>query len=179
MSYAKQGAIALSVALAWIIVFCANEALFDGSRHSIRANWIFLPAAVRLLAVLLFEATGCIGLMLGAFVVGMCSTSEPWPYVAGLSLTSGLAPYVVVLAYRRLNMIAGDLRNLRGVDICSLSLATALSNAVMLNAYLAAFGRFEGDIVQMLTVFVGDTVGIVVVLGLLSVALSFAMPRRR
>lgn len=177
--YAKNAATAVLIAFIWIAAFTANEIFFADNQHSVRANWIILPAAIRLLAVLLFEKTGVIGLSLGAFLITSGNSAEPWMHNAGLALTSGLAPFLAVQIYRRLGLITRDLSNLRASDICSLSLASALSNALILNSYLALAGRFDGNPVQILTVFVGDTLGIVVILGLLSIALSFSLARRR
>ncbi len=177
--YAKNSATAVLIAFIWIAVFTANENLFTDSQHCLRANWIFLPAAIRLLAALLFEKTGAIGLFLGAFLITSGNSAEPWMYNAGLAITSGLAPFLVVQIYRRLGLITHDLSNLRASDICSLSLASALSNTLILNGYLALSGRFDGNPMQILTVFIGDTLGIVVILGLLSIILSFSLARRR
>lgn len=56
----------LIVAVAWVIVFKLNQLLFDGTRNSRWTHWIFIPAAVRIIAVMLLGWRGAAGLVLGA-----------------------------------------------------------------------------------------------------------------
>ena len=58
-----------------------------------------------------------------------------------------------------------------------LSIAGAVANSVNLNAYLAVVGRLNGDLTQLLTIFVGDVFGTAIVLFLLATVLSLAAQR--
>lgn len=175
----KSVSIIIGVALTWVAAFSLNEWVFAPERHSLRANWIFLPAAVRLIAVLLFEEVGALGLALGAFVVVSAGSAENWLYDGGLALSSGIAPLAALIASRRFIIIQPDLAELKPRHVLVLALSGAVANAAILNAYLAAVGRFHGDVEQIVTVLIGDCVGIAAVLIVLSTFLAFALPRRR
>lgn len=57
---------ALLVAAAWIVTFRINSLLFTEWGHSTYVNYIFLPAGVRLLSILLLEEIAVLGLLIGA-----------------------------------------------------------------------------------------------------------------
>lgn len=177
---ALRGATAMaSVALVWAVLFRINEAMFPATAHSPLANWIFLPASVRLLAVLLLGELGALGLTLGALLTAHVQSAGDWPFSIGLAVSSGLAPLLSVSLCRRLLRIEPDLAGLKAGDIAVLSLACAFANAALLNAYLFVTGRFHGDFGQMLAVFVGDTAGAAIVLFLASLMLVLVLPRPR
>ena len=177
MTIPQFGMIVIGVALTWDAAFTLNEKVFVGLQHSIRANWIFLPAAIRLLAVLLFGETGALGLALGAFLTLPNGLNNDVAFNVALAMTSGIAPLAAVMVCRKFMHIARDLGGLRAWHIVVLSIASAAANAIILNSYLAAIGRLHGDVEQIATVFVGDMLGTAIVLFLLSSLLAFALPR--
>lgn len=59
------------VAVAWPLVLWFNRWLFAPLDYMAWASWVFLPAAVRILAVLVFAEAGAIGLVLGAGSPGL------------------------------------------------------------------------------------------------------------
>jgi len=169
--------IVVGVALVWLAAFKLNALLFTPLQHSERAHWIFLPASLRILSVLLFDEAGVIGLMIGAYLtLGHGAGSGPL-YEIPLAMTSGLAPLVAIWLCRRLFPIAHDLHGLRPLHIVLLSIAGAVANSVILNAYLAVVGRLNGDLTQLATIFVGDLLGTAIVLFVLTALLSLATPR--
>ena len=178
LDFARSGAAVFGVAAAWMGSFTLNEWALAATAHSSRANWVFLPAAVRLLAVLLFGELGALGLAIGSLCVLLQHSSHDLGYNIGLAVSSGMAPLAAVYVCRRFMQLGSDLAGLRPQHIITLSVASALANAVMLNSYMAAMGRLRGDIEQVLTVFVGDTLGTAIVLFVLSNLLAFALPRR-
>ena len=65
-----RGVVAICVvALLWLAVFNVNTWLFSHAAFSERAHWIFLPAAFRIIAVLVLGLRGGAGLMLGAYLI--------------------------------------------------------------------------------------------------------------
>jgi len=66
----------LMVSLTWILLFYLNALIFQTLSINHLVSWIFLPACIRLLSVLIFEWAGVFGLFLGALVtsVGQIST---------------------------------------------------------------------------------------------------------
>ena len=170
---------ALGVAAAWTLLFELNLAWFAATEHSARANWIFLPAALRLLAVLLFGDVGAIGLVIGAFYTLPPLASGELVHGMVLAGTSGLAPLIAVGIGRRHFAIASDLAGLRALHIVVLAISCAAANAIILNGYLLVTGQLAGDLRQIFTVFVGDVAGAAIVLLAISSSLALVLPRRR
>lgn len=54
------------VAAIWTVLFFANGYIFDAAEVAPLVSFVFLPAALRPVAVLLFGVPGVIGLILGA-----------------------------------------------------------------------------------------------------------------
>lgn len=167
----------IGIAVTWLAAFKLNEWAFSGTIHSARANWIFLPAAIRVIAVLLFGDLGALGLVVGAYLVVSGAGGDNGMHSFTLAVSSGIAPLIAVIALKRWFSISNTLAGLRPWHIIALSVACAASNAALLNGYLWLAGHLHSDFVQIATVFIGDVLGMAIVLLVLSVALSFAMPR--
>ena len=167
----------IGIAVTWLAAFKLNEWAFSGTIHSARANWIFLPAAIRVIAVLLFGDLGALGLVVGAYLVVSGAGGDNGMHSFTLAVSSGIAPLIAVIALKRWFSISNTLARLRPSHIIALSVACAASNAALLNGYLWLAGHLHSDFVQIATVFIGDVLGMAIVLLVLSVALSFAMPR--
>lgn len=175
----KPCAVIVAIALAWVAAFHLNEWAFAATEQTPRANWIFLPASVRILAVLLFDELGATGLVVGAFLTLQENERGIALQSIIVSLTSGIAPLIAVSGVKHWYSIPATLAGLRPLHIVALTMACATSNAVILNGYLWLVGNLDADIDQLAAVFVGDVFGMAIVLLTLSTALSFTLPRRR
>lgn len=176
-SWAKQGAIALGVAIVWLAFFKLNGFAFSYLEHSSRAHWIFLPAALRVISVLLFEEAGVVGLMLGAYLTLPHDESSSLPYELLLSASSAIAPLMAIWLCQRFFHIAHNLAGLRGHHIIALSIASAAANSVVLNASMAIAGKLHGDWNQVATIFVGDMLGAATLLSVLAVLAALITKR--
>ncbi|MEN9682674.1 MAG: hypothetical protein RLZZ427_425 [Pseudomonadota bacterium] len=165
------------VAAAWVMFFNVNIALFAPLANSPRAHWIFLPAALRVLSVLLFDGWGAAGLMVGAYFTLSRHGLADLPGDLLIAASSALAPLVGIAACRRWLHIAWDLSGLRGLHIIAVSVATAAANAVILNLALAAAGQFQGNLMRIATVFVGDVLGTAIMLSMIAAMLSLITRR--
>jgi hypothetical protein len=170
------GAIA-GVAVAWPLFLWLNQGLFASLSYMAWAGWVFLPAAMRILAVLLFEEAGAIGLMLGAYYTMHWGPVLDGPHQIMLSISSGLAPWLAVWVCRRLTDLGDDLRGLRPVHIVVLSIAGAAANSLLVNATLGLAGRLEGDLRPLVIVFLGDLNGTAIVLFVVSSLLAAGIRR--
>lgn len=166
------------VAIVWSVAFLLNEALFNAFKLTQLANWIFVPAAVRLLAILLFGRTGALGLVVGAYIVLQTISDAPWPYDLVLALTSGAAPLLALALCRRFLVIPPDLAGLRPLDIIILSIASAGCNALFLTVFQYVTAAELQILHHFRIIFVGDMVGTALVMFLLSAILTFALPKR-
>ena len=162
----------MGVAVVWLGFFKLNALVFSQFEHSPRAHWIFLPAALRVLSVLVFEDAGVVGLVLGAYLTLSHGPLSDLPYELGLALTSGIAPLAAIWLCRRMFLIRRDLSGLQPLHIVLLSITGAVANSLILNGYLAAAGRLKGDWVQLVTILVGDMLGTAIMLFVITTALS-------
>ena len=137
--------------------------------------WLFLPAGVRLILIMVFEERSLLGLFLGAMTTGWIFNElnlSLW-LITLISLIATLIPYLAYLMVKCFKFeLKGDLENLNLDTIASLALSTALVStlahhlAFKLNAGI--FG--EQGLTLVLTFFAGDLVGTLVILVLVFAA---------
>lgn len=163
------------VGLLWLAVFTLNMWLFSFSAFSERAHWIFMPAAFRIIAVLIFGARGSLGLMLGAYLTLPHANPDDLVYEILLSLSSGLAPLLAVWACRRIFVIRQDLAGLNGWHVIALSVSCATANSILVNLLMWACGRQPPDITAIKAIFFGDVLGAALVLGAIAFALDMTL----
>lgn len=142
------------------------------------ASWIFLPAALRIIAVLLFGWTGAAGLVLGTFYTIAKDPVIEVPYQVLLAISSGVAPFVAVALCRRVFGITHDLHGLRPLHIVVLSVVGAATNSMLSNLVLASAGKLTVDLPPLVVVFLGDLNGTAIVLAILSSGITFLAPSR-
>ena len=58
----------LFVVFIWLMLFYINAVIFEAFKVNQLVNWIFLPACVRLISVLIFEWAGVLGIFIGALI---------------------------------------------------------------------------------------------------------------
>ncbi len=169
--------IVTGVAVVWLAFFKLNAFAFSYLEHSSRAHWIFLPAALRVISVLLFEEAGVVGLMLGAYFTLPHDDASSLPYELLLSASSAIAPLIAIWSCQRFFKIANNLAGLRGHHIAALSIVSAVANSIVLNASMAIVGKLHGDWNQVVTIFVGDMLGAATLLSVLAVLASLTAKR--
>jgi hypothetical protein len=176
---ARKTTTVLAIAILWYAISRFNGWLFPFFEHTLRANWIFLPAAFRPLIILMFGKRGAAGLILGAFLTVHGTTPGGLPDELAFSAVLGLTPWFAVSLGTRLLDIPPSLAGLTPKHILVLCGLCAGLNALTLNGYLWASGHLSGGAMQIATVLVGDLVGAVILLLLVSNILAFAIPRPR
>lgn len=162
----------IGVAIVWLAFFRLNDWLFSQLAYTERAHWIFLPAALRVIAVLLLGGKGAVGLMAGAYLTLPHENPNDLTYEIALSVSSGLAPLAAVAICQRFFKINSDLGGLRGSHIVALSVVSALANSALLNILMFATGRHHGDGVLAATIFIGDLFGAAALLLAIAIGIS-------
>lgn len=162
----------IGVAIVWLAFFRLNDWLFSQLAYTDRAHWIFLPAALRVVAVLLLGGKGAVGLMAGAYLTLPHDNPNDLIFEIALSVSSGLAPLAAVAICQRFFKINSDLAGLRGSHIVALSVVSALANSALLNILMFATARHHGDGVLAATIFIGDMLGAALLL--LTIALGIS-----
>lgn len=179
ITIAKSVATVIVIAIAWVTFFELNSFAFSQLEYSERVNWIFLPAALRVIFVLLFNGVGAIGLMVGAYFTLPHTTDSVTLHALILSISSGLAPLIAVSFCKRFISLNSDLSGLKGAHILILSVACAAANSIILNSYLATQEGYSFLVAQGISIFVGDVLGSAIVLSVLAIALSIWLKKRQ
>jgi hypothetical protein len=89
------------VAIAWLFFFKLNSFIFSYLEKSQFVTLVFMPAGVRLVAILIFNELGVIGLFFGALITSPIVVTNPNEALI-ISLISALNPYLSVLITKRL-----------------------------------------------------------------------------
>lgn len=149
-----------ATALLWIGLFYLNGWVFAALEETGTANWIFLPAALRLIAVLVLGWRGVLGLWLGTLATNTTVFDNIWvPESLGLAAVSALAPWLAVAMTRGKLELRPDLSGLDAVDLVALSVVCALWSALLHSAYLHWLGFDLAAAGSPVTMFVGNAVG--------------------
>ena len=149
----------------WVFLYVLNDWLFEHAAISAYASWVFLPAALRMLAVLLCGWTGVLGLFLGSLATGLYthSLSDPGMLIV-LAGLSALSPMVAFLICTRLFGWHPDLRGLKATQLIVLSVLVSLCGAGLHNLHFVAIGATTDFSQTFTAMFVGDLIGTFIVL---------------
>jgi hypothetical protein len=144
--------------------FHLNMALFNALELHSGANWIFLPAGVRLLCTLLLGVEGAIGLLIASVIISIQAYGE-MGLVTNLvsACISAGAPYLV---YRLalINGMPATLEKLNAAKLALLCLVYAFMSA-LLHSIWYTLRSVNTDILTGFTaMFTGDLIGTLIIL---------------
>jgi hypothetical protein len=153
----------LAVATLYIVGFYANDALFSDLEHHRGAHWIFLPAGLRLLSILLLGSLGALGIFLGSLLVAInLGQSTPLGIIVESVISAGapLLTYYLALRYG----LSVNLKNLNAKTLFLLATFFAGSCALMHSIWYATQGVAESFTASLIAMFVGNLLGTLIVL---------------
>lgn len=169
----------LIVATVWVSLYLVNDWLFQFVAVSQYISWVFLPAAVRMLAVLLAGWTGVAGLFLGSLVTGLYGFyGASLGQVVVLAGLSAFAPMLAFIVCAHLLGLRADLQGLSAMQLVVLSFVCALFTAGLHSVHLYAFGAVEAFFEAFIPMFVGDLVGTIAVLYLAKILMGLMGPTK-
>lgn len=152
--------------------------LFSNLYPSTYINLVFLPAGIRLIAVLLLEALGVMGLFLGALITSYIHhTHTGLAAIISISLISAFNPYVSIKLSKHFLNIDDVLSNLQVQQIFIISFIYAALNSLTHNLYFYFTNPTHDYTGNSLVMLLGDLLGCLIVLYLVSFALN--MNKRR
>lgn len=165
------------VAVAYVLCFKLNEWMFSTAKVSDYISWVFLPAAIRMLAVMLLGWAGVAGLYLGSLAqLGAMLESDP---VRALVI-AGISSVPCLLAARlvqRALRVPGDLAGMTGRQLLVFALAGGVANSGAHSLYFSLEAGSLEPLSGFLPMFVGDTLGTLIVLYVGALLLSRLLPR--
>jgi hypothetical protein len=170
---------ALAVGIVWILLFKLNQTLFTSVGFSTHIAWIFLPAAIRMVSVMVLEWVAVPGLFLGALV-----TSDPTDYshfadAIVLSGMSAVGPMLAFLLCTRWLKLPDSLEGLNLRQLTVFGLVGALCNVIPHNIYFYLSDRMETPFSGVTPMFIGDVSGTLIVLYVAALILKYCVPKQR
>lgn len=160
------------VALAWIALWHLNGFFFNAAEVTPLVSLIFIPAVLRPVAVLLFGVPGAVGLILGAAVT--ITTDEPisFPLIL-IILSNGLIALGSLTLMRQIPShraeLTGDMAGLSLRTIITFAGLTALASTTTSSLIFSLSPTLSWTSGLSLSMLVGDTVGALLMLYLLSI----------
>lgn len=170
-SWAEGFRHAAVAAVVFLGSFHLNDWFFTHFQLSDAISWIFMPAAIRLILVLLFGIWGALGLWIGSFVQLYFIAGDGIVYSALVAWLSAFCPYIAVQIGLRWFKLPANLQGLRASHLIDLSVLASVTSVVPHNFLFYAFGRVDSPWSGMVPMFIGDLVGTTIVLTLAWLAL--------
>lgn len=162
---------AIGVAIAWTLLFKLNMWAFKSLEVNHFVSWIFLPAFIRILSVLLFGWAGVTGLIIGAIITSNpADIGHTTPYV--LALISGVGPMIAVRFCEYVLKLPPTLIGIRPSHLFIFAITGAFVN-VSLNGYYFALHQLPSHPITCLSpMFIGDMLGSIIMLYVASFTLK-------
>jgi hypothetical protein len=145
----------LLVVSAWVIFYHVSVDLMVYFAFNDETFWVFLPAGIRLVAVIIFGWVGVLGLFIGNVLT---PDNVPLSQVLLLSASSALAPKLALITCRRLLQLTTTLEALKPIHLMLLTLVASSYNAII-RVGLLHFMVYTQPLFNVLPMFVGDLVG--------------------
>lgn len=159
------------VGLAWVLLFKLNHILFFQLDESKLINWIFLPAGLRLIAILLFNFKGVVGLLIGALITSI-PMEMSFKHTIMICLISAFNPYFAFKVSNSLLKIKISLTGLTSRQLFLMSFIYAVFNSLSHNFYYYFFGITQEFLINTVKMFTGDLLGSLLMLYLLSLSIK-------
>ena len=166
------------VAVAWYLLYHLNQWLFASFSVSEQVNWIFLPAAIRMLAVVLFGWAGVLGLFLGALVTNQLFGEVSPVSAVTVSALSALGPWLAFRVCTQWLHLPDDLAGLKPHHLLILSAVGAFFICVPHCIFFYLSGISPNLWSDLIPMFTGDLVGTLVMLYAASLLIKLLMPRK-
>jgi len=152
--------------------FHLNMMLFNTLELHSGANWIFLPAGVRLLCTLLLGVEGAIGLLIASLIISTQTYSEMGLLTNVVSsFISAGAPYLV---YRLalINGLPATLEKLNAAKLALLCLVYAFMSALLHSIWYTLRSVNTDMLTGFAAMFTGDLVGTLIILYAMKIILA-------
>jgi len=169
---------AIAVALLWVLLFRLNQWAFSSFDVTVFITWVFLPAAIRMLAVMTCDWVGALGLFAGAVFTNQTDSAVDLTDGLVLAFLSAAGPLVAFWFCTRLLSLPSTLTGLTARQLLVFAITGAVFNAVPHNIYFYLSDRMASPTDGLVPMFLGDLLGTVVVLYAVSFVLRLMFKRQ-
>lgn len=161
----------LMIAVTFFLGFQLNDLLFAELEHHRGAHWIFLPAGLRVLFVLVFGIRGILGIFLGSVLVGVLAQQA---VTGGQLVESGISAAALLLVYQIALWRGMDpaLGNLRWQSLLVLCVGFGAASAFMHSLWFASIGVAASFLDSFVAMLVGDVLGAILLIYVAKAALA-------
>lgn len=165
-------------AIVWIGLFEANAYVAEVLVVNDYVSWVFLPAAIRVLSVLLAGYAGVFGLFVGALFTNMPIDSVNLIDAVALSVISAVSPMIAVGLLCKGFSLSKSLAGLRWWHLIAFAVVGAVCNVTATQLYFAYNNHPASVGGSWLPMLVGDLIGAFVFLYTASLLTKFAAKLR-
>jgi hypothetical protein len=177
-----QAAMVGATMLAFAAMLAANECLFTRLEFVPGINWIYLPAGMRLLCVLLFGNAGALGLLLISWLVCFFYFF-PDDYLRSFmgGVLAAAAPWIANRLAQQAFGLRASLTNLSPVRLLACIVLYSLASPLLHHIWFALHGDgHHQDLLHgFVVMFVGDLTGTLIVVYAMKGLLSLLSPAPR
>ncbi len=155
---------AAGVAVAYLTFYKFNDWLFNQVKVSDFVSWVFLPAAIRMLSVLLLGWAGVLGLFLGSLAAISPLVSEAPAHALTLATLSSVPSLLAARLVHRLGGIPLDLAGRQARHLLMFGLAGGLANSAVHTVYFVLSEQSPAAFNNFVPMFIGDSIGTLIFL---------------
>jgi len=156
--------LSMGVTIFWVALYLLNNWLFSEIHLNGFISWVFLPAAIRMLAVMINGWAGVLGLFFGAILTNLSQLEFEPTNVLMLAGLSALGPLAAVQLCTRWLQIPVDLAGLKRSQLLVFAVVGAVFNVFPHNLFFYLTGVSDDAWSGVLPMFVGDLAGTLIVL---------------
>jgi len=164
----------------FILMLVVNEWLFTRWEFARGINWIYLPAGMRLLCILLFGEAGAIGLLIVSWLVCFFYFF-PDDFVRSFmgGILAAAAPYLVYRIAQQAYGLRASLTNLTPKRLLVLIVAYSVASPLLHHIWFFLHGDTNQFMEGFFAMFVGDLMGTLIVVYTMKILLSFLPASRQ
>lgn len=175
LSFGAMTLFAMGITTVWVALYQLNNWFFSEIYLNSFISWIFLPAAIRMFAVMINGWAGTLGLFFGAILTNLSQLEfEPLNalVLAGLS---ALGPLAAIHLCTRWLQLPVDFAGLQRSQLLVFAAAGALFNVIPHNIFFYMTGLSDDPWSGVLPMLVGDLSGTLIVLYVASFSIRMAI----
>ena len=164
---------ALVSALLYSALFFFNDWFTEALKYDLGVSWIYLPAGLRLLLILIFGLAGAIGIAAASFAISYFGGFPPDLVTClGIGLISGFAPLLAKWLIVSNIPINNDLSNLSIQKIILCIIVYALMSAGLHQFWFELRDLESGSLNHFLVMFIGDIAGSILLIALIKYSID-------
>ena len=160
-------------ALLYSALFFFNDWITEALKYDLGVSWIYLPAGLRLLLILIFGLAGAIGIAIASFTISYFGVFPPDLVTCiGIGLISGFAPLLAKWLVVSSIPINNDLSNLSLQKIIICVVAYAFISAGLHQYWFELRDLESSSLDHFLVMFIGDIAGSILLIALIKYSID-------